>query len=375
MARRTVVALVFSFSLGYCRGTLRGITAFADGRADWDLVPVAPERSARELRRLRPDGVIAHLFDHRLARDLRRCGVPLISTCGLLPSSGIPRVISDDHAIGALAAEHLLARGLRSFASVGHRAQEASRRRAIGFAGALAARGFAAQRWLVPAARAFDPHAIATQVDASTMAFLAGLPRPLGVACANDVIGRQLLELLHGAGIAVPESMAVIGVDDDDLLCPLSRPALSSIRLDAEGIGRSAAARLAEWLDHGRRPPPETLFAPRQVVARRSTAIDAGLDPALAIALAAGRQHINRLAALANVSRRTLERRARRHLGRGIAAELRRRRLDEAKRLLADTSLRITEIAKRTGFGGNADLSRVFRREFAMTPSQWRRGR
>lgn len=375
MASRRTIALVYSFSLGYCRGTLRGITAFAADRPDWELVPVAPERSTRELRRLRPDGIIAHLFDRELARNLGRLGVPLISTCGLISTAGVPRVLADDLAVGRLAAVHLLERGLRSFASVGHRAQEASQRRALGFRGALAERGLDARAWWVPASRVFDPHGIAPQVDAAAVSFLAALPRPLGVACANDVIARQLLERLHSARIAVPEAMAVTGVDDDDLLCRLTRPSLSSIRLDAEGIGHAAAELLAAWLDAGRRPPPETLLPPRLVVARRSTDLAAGLDPALATALAAGPQHINRLAALAAVSRRTLERRARRHLGRGIAAELRRRRLAQAQAMLSDTGLTVAAVAQRCGFASNAELTRVFRRELGTTPTAWRRPR
>jgi LacI family transcriptional regulator len=374
MSGRPTIALVYSFSLGYCRGTLRGITAFASGRPDWDLVPVAPERSGRDLRRLRPDGVIAHLFDRDLARGIVRLGVPALSTCGLLSTAGVPRVLADDAMVGRLAAGHLLERGLRSFAWIGHRAQEASSRRALGFRSALAEQGFDAVRWLAPASRAFDPHGIAPVVDAGTVTTLARLPRPLGVACANDIIARQLLELLRGAGIAVPEDMAVLGVDDDDLLCQLSRPPLSSVGLDAEGIGRTAAALLADWLDHGRCPPSETILVPRQVIARRSTDLHAGLDPALATALAAGPQHINRLAALAAVSRRTLERRARRHLGRGIAAELRRRRIVQAQTLLGDTALPVAEVARRTGFRDNAELTRVFRRELGTTPSRWRAG-
>lgn len=372
MPHRRTIALVYSFSLGYCRATLRGITSWAAARPDWDLVPVAPDRSARELRRLRPDGVIAHLFDRDLARSIVRLGVPVISTCGLLSTAGVPRVLADDLAVGRLAAQHMLDRGLHSFAWVGHRTQEASQRRAAGFRSALAARGFAAQRWSVPASRIFDPHGIAQQVDATTVAFLARLQRPLGIACANDIIARQLLELLHGARIAVPEAMAVLGVDDDDLLCRLSRPPLSSVRLDAEGIGRTAAELLADWLDRGRRPPDETLLPPRQVIARRSTDLQAGLDPALATALGAGPQHINRLAALAAVSRRTLERRARHHLGRGIAAELRRRRIAQAQAMLGETMLPVAEVARRTGFRDNAELTRVFRRELGTTPSRWR---
>lgn len=374
MVRRRTIALVYSFALGYCRGTLRGICAHAAARPDWELVPVAPERARADLRRLRPDAILAHLFDRELARAILRLGVPVVSTCGLWGRIEVPRVLADDRAVGRLAAEHLLERGLRSFAAVGHRGQEASLRRVAGLRAALAERGLDAATWWAPPTRAFDPHGIVPQVDARTVAALARLPRPLGIACANDIIARQLLDRLRAAGIAVPEDMAVLGVDDDDLLCRLTRPPLSSIRLDAEGIGRRAAELLGAWLDHGRRPPAETLLPPRQAVARRSTALEADLDPALATALAAGPQHINRLAALAQVSRRTLERRARRQLGRGLAAELRRRRLERAKLLLRDGELAIGAVARRCGFRDHAELSRTFRRETGMTPGAWRAG-
>lgn len=374
MAPQRTIALVYSFSLGYCRATLRGISAAAAAHPGWRLVPVAPERARADLRRLRPDAILAHLFDRDLARAVLRMDVPVVSTCGLWGRIEVPRVLADDLAVGRLAAEHLLERGPRSFAAVGHRGQEASLRRIAGLRAALAERGLDAATWWVPPTRAFDPHAIAPMVDARCVAFLASLPRPLGVACANDIIARQLLDLLHAAGIAVPEDMAVLGVDDDDLLCRLAQPALSSVRLDAEGIGRRAAELLADWLEHGRRPPVETLLPPRQVVARHSTALEAGIDPALATALEAGPQHINRLAALAQISRRTLERRARRQLGRGIAAELRRRRLEQAKLLLQEGGPAIGEVARRCGFRDQAELSRTFRRETGMTPTAWRAG-
>lgn len=371
MPRRTI-ALLYSFSMGYCRGTLRGIAAHAAGRGDWDPVVIAPERAAADLARLRPDGILAHLYDRQLARLALRRGVPLVSTCGLLSAAGLPRVLADDHLVGRLAAGHLLERGLRSIACIGHRGQEASQRRAVGVRQELAAHGLAMPAWWVPPSRGFDPHGTAPLLDRSALAFVMELPRPLGIACTSDIIARQLLELLHGR-VRVPDEVAVLGVDDDDLLCRLSRPALSSVQLDADGIGRTAAGLLADWLDRGRRPPDETLLPPRQVVARASTDRDAGVDPELAAALVLERP-VRELAARAAVSRRTLERRSRRRFGRGLAAERRQRRIAAAQRLLGTTGLPIGEIARRTGFASHPQLVRVFRREVGMTPLAWRQG-
>lgn len=370
MAHRTI-ALLYSFALGYCRGTLRGIAAA--GRDDWDLVPVAPERAADELPRLRPDGILAHLFDRQLARTALHRRVPVISTCGLLAVPGVPRVLADDHAIGRLAAQHLLGRGLKSLAFIGHRGHDAGRRRAAGLRQVLAAQALPLAEWWVPPARRFDPHGTARLLDRNVLAAFRRLPRPLGIACASDILARQLLELLHAGDVRVPDEVAVLGVDDDDLLCSLARPALSSVQLDAEGIGATAAGLLADWLERGRRPPDQTLLPPRQVVARASTDRDAGIDGDLASALSLERP-VAELAARLPVSRRTLERRALARFGRGLAAERRARRLAQAQRLLTSTALAIGEVARRTGFASHPQLVRVFRREVGMTPLAWRQG-
>lgn len=372
MARRTI-ALLYSFALGYCRGTLRGIARSATGRGDWDLVPVAPERAAAELPRLRPDGILAHLFDRQLARSALQRRVPLLSTCGLFAVPGVPRVLADDLAVGRLAAQHLLGRGLRNLVFLGHRGHDAGRRRADGLRQVLAAHALPLAEWWVPPTRRFDPHGTAPLLDRGLLGAIRRLPRPLGVACASDILARQLLELLHGAGLRVPDEVAVLGVDDDDLLCRLARPALSSVQLDAEGIGAAAAGLLAEWLERGRRPPEETLLPPRQVVVRASTDRDAGVDPDLAAALDLARP-VAELVPRLPVSRRTLERRARQRFGRGLAAERRARRLAQAQHLLATTALPVGEVARRAGFASHPQLARVFRRELAMTPLAWRQG-
>ena len=370
MPRRTI-ALLYSFAMGYCRGTLRGIAGHAASRGDWDLVPIPPERAARDLRALRPAGIIAHLFDRRLARVALRQHVPLVSTCGLFAPPGVPQVIADDRLVGRLAAEHLLGCGLRSYAFVGQRGSDAARRRADGVRTVLAQHGLELPVWQVPPGRAFDPHGTTPLLTAATLTWIRRLPGPLGVVCASDILARQLLDLLRDGGVTVPDQIAVIGVDDDDLLCRLSRPALSSVQLDTEAIGRTAAGLLDDLLDGRRQPPHETLLPPRQVVARASTDRNAGTDPDLAAALQLERP-VRDLLARVPVSRRTLERRARQRFGRGLAAERRSRRIAEAQRLLGTTAMPIGEVARRAGFASHPQLVRAFRQATGMTPSAWR---
>ena len=158
MARPLPIALVFSFSLSYCRGVLRGISRFAADRDDWTLVPVAPGLDlAAILAAVKPRGVIAHIFDRRLARTLSALRRPVLNVCGIMPQLSFPRVGIDDHLVGVMAARHFMDRGFRSFACIGHPGHGASIARELSFRTTLAKHGCGSDRYHVNPALPFDP--------------------------------------------------------------------------------------------------------------------------------------------------------------------------------------------------------------------------
>jgi LacI family transcriptional regulator len=193
------------------------------------------------------------------------------------------------------------------------------------------------------------------------------------------VWGLQVVEACRLAGLRVPDEVAVVGVDNDDLFCGLARPSLSSIIVPAERIGFEAAAVLERLLAGAKAPRNPRLIPPAGVVTRQSSDVLAGGDPDVTAAVRFIRDHGHRPISVEDVlravpvSRRSLERRFRALLGRGLGEEIRRAHLQRAKDLLAATALSVTEVAGQAGFAGVHYLSRVFRQETGLTPTAYRR--
>ncbi|WP_165228928.1 AraC family transcriptional regulator [Aquisphaera insulae] len=379
MPRVSRIGLVFGFGLDYCRDILRGIKGFAESRPDWSFATVAPEPRALEVfRSARVDGLIAHVANRALADAIERLGRPAVNVSGVLPELPFPRVMTDHREAGRLAARHLLDCGLRQFGFVGYPDHAFSIGREEGFREELAGAGFSASalRQRVPWRR--DPTGLWSWNEALPL-WLASLPRPVGILASHDPQGVQVSEACRQAGLKVPDDVAIVGVDDDDLLCELARPSLSSVALPSERIGREAAALLERLLDGAPPPAEPILLPPLGVVARQSSDILAIPDPEVAAAVRFIRDQGGRPLRVDDVlravpaSRRGLERRFRKVLRRGIWEEIRRVQVDRGKALLSGTDLPMSEIARRAGFTDGRMLSVVFRQETGQTPTEFRR--
>ncbi len=374
------IALVFSYSLAYCRAILRGVTRYAQTKNDWAFTPIEPDAAGlRLLREVRPAGLIAHVYSADLARALTALRRPTVNVCGVLPAARFPRVGLDDAAIGRAAAAHLLDRGLRHFAFVGHPDHAYSVAREAAFRAAVRRAGFKVDAYHEPGG--FDPRGRLWSLDDALRRWVLALPKPVGLFTCNDVWGAQLSEACRRAGAAVPEDVAIVGVDNDDLLCELARPPLSSVAVPAEAIGHRAAALLDRLMVARRVPAPTRrpiLLPPAGVVARRSSDVLAIADPLVAETIRTIRQAAHRplsageAADVLAVSRRSLERRFRRALGRGIAQEIRRVHVERAKTLLLSTDLPMSQIAAQAGFSDGKHLSVSFRHHTGTTPSAYR---
>lgn len=380
MARSLPIALVFSFSLSYCRGVLRGISRFAADRDDWILAPIAPGPDlAISLAAMAPRGVIAHIYDRRLARILTALRRPVINVCGIMPQLSFPRIGIDDQQVGELAARHFLDRGLRSFAYIGHPSHGASIARELSFRTTLAKHDCGSDRYHVNPAQPFDPTCTTPVLGPEIGAWVKRLPRPTGIFCANDILASQLAEVCRQKGVPVPEHVAILGVDNDDLLCGLARPALSSIVLPEQEVGIQAAIHLDRLLKGERKILPKPfLLAPLHVVARRSSDLTAIADVDIAQVCRFIHDNAHRSLSVTDVAtesgirRRTLERRFRAALGRGLAEEIRRCHVERAKELLTDARLPLATVATRAGFGSAKQFSTAFRAATGMTPRAYR---
>jgi len=280
---------------------------------------------------------------------------------------GIPRVLTCNRQVGRLAAEFFHNRGYQNFAYVGDLnplGHHASIERAESFQEALAGYG--------------HPCRLLQFNEIYTEAFQ--LPIPCAVLGFSDRVARLVIERLLQLELAVPEHVAVLGVDDDSLesdVCPIP---LSSIRLDGEQIGYKAAQLLDSLLNGEKHPDPLMLrIPPIGVQERASTGSRISDDKLLLDTLHVIRKEISTLRTvgdvleLVNSSRRALERRFRNALGRGIYDVMQEARVDFAKRLLVETDLKLIDLAEVAGFGDSRMLSVSFRRHTGETPSGYRR--
>jgi LacI family transcriptional regulator len=382
MARRIPhVAVAVDASRSYGRRILAGIADYAESHVRWSmyLEPRSPGTyRSGWLRDWRGDGILAWIEDRPTARRFARSRIPLVELFGHHLDLGLPTVGNDDEAIGRLAAEHLLGRQLRRFAFSGYPGEPWVERRFAGFAAGLRRRGFGVARFR--SSREAGSPARWEREQQRLVEGLRALPKPAGLLACSDRHAQRVLDACRRAGIAVPDEVAVLGVDDDEEICRLSDPPLSSVKDDPRRVGFEAARLLDRLMSRPRRPPRKPLLIPPQGVAeRRSTDVTAVEDRAVAEAMRSIRRRaceglsVPDLLREAHLSRAAFYRRFRAALGRTPHAELLRARLDRAKELLRQTSMTLEEIADRAGFAHPEYLSAAFRREVGTTPGAYRR--
>lgn len=382
MPARQSVAVIVETSGSYGREILGGIARYLRTHAkNWSMFVDERELSAEAppwLSRWRGDGIICRPMTPALVELFQRRGIPAIDLNDQHEGLGLPHIWSDMRAIGRRAAEHLLERGFRNFAFCGFRDELWSELRRQGFTEAIAQPRLRCEAYASPwrgrRAREWQ------QEHAALKRWLRGLPRPLAVMACNDLRAQHVLDAARALGLAVPEELAVIGVDDDYPFCDLCDPPLSSVVPNAQRIGYQAAETLDGLMAGEPSAAQEILVEPLGITTRQSTDILAIDDPAIAAAVRLIRERacdglrVSELVKRVALSRPVLERRFRKHLSRSPQAEIRRVQITRAKRLLVETDLPLKSIASMAGFVHPEYLSVVFKRDTGITPGAYRLG-
>jgi len=382
------VALLLETSTEFGRGLLRGIVRYSRLQGPWSLY-IAPghlEQALPKAKSWNGTGIIARMRSPEMVKQIRGTGLPFVASS--LDEFRSPRrgdkfgeICTNSAAIGQMAATHLVERGLRHFASCGFHGSAWSARREEAFSQYLSDAGFQCQAHRIELGSWMHwPNWIEDweQEQRILLAWLKSLPKPVGVMACNDICGREVLQACAAAGLRAPDDVAVVGVDNDELMCELSNPPLSSIALDVEKAGYEAA-RLLDSLMSGHLAGEHVVqVEPVYVVTRQSSEIVAPDDPDVATALQFIKTHagqpisVSHVVEQAGVSRRTLERRFARALGRSINSEITQCRLERAKRLLLETDLPSARVAAGAGFATIKTFNRVFLREAGVSPQRFR---
>ena len=327
----------------------------------------------------RGDGIIARIGNHRAARRVRAAGVPVVNISAIeLPDVDFPRVATDLPAAGRMAAEHLRNRGFVHFAYYGLAHRPFVDRHYRGFAEAVSTVCSDIPFYGTTLESGAGTRTAWDTRQRGLSRWLKKLAKPVAIVAWTTELGRELIYACRREELLVPEQVAVLAADNDELLCEACSPSLSGIALTSERIGFEAA-KLLDRLMHGGRPPKTPcLLEPTGVLTRQSTDTLAVDDLDLAHAVAFIRSHatdpiqVHHVLREVPVSRRWLERRFHEVLNRGPAAEIRRVRLSRAKRLLAETDIPVPEVARLAGFGSREYLAAVFKRELNLSPRQYR---
>jgi len=375
MDSRRILVLI-SVRGGYYRNIIRGIYRYAAAHGGWTLQVVDPGGQKEAPNLSHYDGVIYCASNSQFTvADLAQSHKPVVDSSNWFASEGVVTVTSDDEAAGVIAAEHLLSLGHTHFAFAGLPAGQYSRLRRQGFTARLAR-----ERIVVDSSTVYEGHRVnGVWINQSerTKAWLLALPKPCALLVCADHDALHVWQIANDAGISIPDELAIMGIDDDDLVCGLASPALTSVRMDGIGVGQAAAQALDWQITTGRSPPSRTL-APLGVTVRRSTDNAPIADAIVRAAVAwlrlhaAGKVRLASCARAVGISLRSLQAHFASTLGQGPAETLLALRLDHAARLLAETDLPLKAVALRSGFASSAYLCTVFARERKMTPGTWR---
>ncbi|CAN5397810.1 DNA-binding transcriptional regulator [soil metagenome] len=376
-----LVAIVLDISNVFGRSILRGVMKVASTERRWathkdfwrttESLTKLPKCDGAIITALPPDQVplVLSKIKH------------VVSCSGGADPTLMPVVSLDDVAVGAMGAEHLLNCQLEHFAFYpgGHSGWVTADNRRKGFINRLKSAGFDCH--ISPITLPPQPERLTHAHRPAVIAWLGKLPKPCGVLGLDDDSANDLAEACQEAGLSVPDQIAILGINNDDLTCELAWPPMSSIDAGFNRLGYHAARMLDRMMMGEKLKPEERVIRlpPLGVMQRVSTSLMAVSDPNLSDAVRYIREHacdpctVHEVLRHVPISRRSLERQFADQFGRTPHDEITRVRIEQAKRLLVSSQLTLNEITERCGYSGVQNLARSFRKETGMTPAAYRR--
>src|ERR1700757_1170400 len=378
--KRTILLALTSTHHGFYRGAARYAAEH-----DWHVVADMVYDATIPLG-WKGDGILSFVGHwDELAKYVLSAGIPAVEISSVRKDLGIPCVIEDNEAIGRLGAEHLLERNFKNFVWAPFWDDTVNEERFQGFATSVRTAGYDCVRLLPVNTRRstrLSRHVNWTLRRRWVIHTIRSLRYPLGVFCYNDCVAADIVDACIEAEIQIPDQVAVLGVDNDPVICDCVQVPLSSVRHDLEGMAYEAAALLDRLIDGETPPDIPQRIAPKGVVTRRSTELLAVEDPTVSVALRyiqnnfrEGALSVGDVVAQCSVPRQSLERAFRRERQRTVLHEILRVRVSYAQKLLEVTSLSVTDIAARSGFVNLNHFFRVFQGRTGFTPRKFRLAR
>jgi LacI family transcriptional regulator len=373
------IILYLDITRGFGRGVLSGIARYSTLNGPWTFYRKAPsylesgpDISLKELREWEPDGIICSIAH---AQELESLNVPIIGYDPGDYSGPIPCIVSDHAETGRQAARHLLNQGHRNYAFCGFNSLTWSRTRCEAFCASIEEAGESVHRYDGP-----DKPIPWSKEEPQIKAWLQSLPKPTGLFCVNDDRAASIVEVCRALEFGVPEDISILGADDDEYICELENPPLTSVRISSDQAGYEAAALLHRMIKGTETMDGQQIIAQvTGITARQSTDILMVQDPEVRKALRFIRENINQPIRVTDVvdattlTHRALNEQFNKTLGTSIGKQLNHARIEYIIRLLTDTDMQIQEIATTVGYEDDRHFSRYFKRATGLTPQAYRR--
>lgn len=382
------IGLIVEITREFGRGLCRGVSELARDSGSFNpfLIDTPKLKNPDHLRAY--DGFIARVMNDRIAQILANAKKPVVDVYYDKPRDGFAIVKTRHSRIGTLAAEHFIERKFKNFAYCGFAGGRFSTYCKTAFARALLKHGASCSSYTPSEKVRYDFNAqvlineqLTPAPDASAVwQWLKRLAKPIAIFCPNDLRAWQLLQICKQHDINVPREVAILGLDNDILVCGLANPMISSIDPDTETIGRCAARTLLELIENPSLAQKSIVrqVDPIGVVERASTEVYPIEPPWISDALVfIGRHIADNLTASdvykhVGLSHTQVNKIFRAKLGTSVQNEIADMRLEKAQQLLLSTRLPLTKIAPLCGFSTPHYLIKSFTRKFKRPPAAWR---
>lgn len=376
------VLLFVDYANAFYRHFLRGIIQYTSAHREWHWYRQSQitDDMLKKIKDWNPSGIIAQINTIKQADRLSQLRIPVVAIMGV-DHPGIERkkkvvnVMADEPEIGKMAAEFFLEKKFRNFAYCGRTASW-SEKRGKAFEEYIQNSGYATNIYSKPDnVRLHSLH----KEEEYLLEWIESLEKPVAIFSSDDNRARQIIEMSKIANYHVPDDIAVLGVDNDDLVCELSMPPLSSIALNARKAGYEAAEILDTLMNNKPSESGKVFVQPTYIAARRSTDIMAIENMNVVKALRYIRENSDKLIQISDVvnatfiSRRSLEREFKQHVEKTILQEIRESRADYIAELLVKTNKTTNEISMMLGYNTMENLSRYFKKIKGMTPKEYRK--
>jgi len=380
MKRRREVALLIETSNAYARGLLNGVVRYMDEHERWSIYLPEQGRGSQPPKWLATwngDGIIARVENQGIADELAKLDIPLVDVSAARVLPDVPIVETDDCAIMKEAVVHLQQRGFTQLAFCGDSSFAWSRFRAQHFEALVQEAELSYSMLDVPSENASQD--ISPTQRNRLYQWIENLPQPVGIITCYDILGQRVLEACRELEINVPQQIAVVGVDNDQLLCELCSPPLSSVIPDTLRTGFEAASILDTLMQGASLKQSDRFIPPLGVATRLSSDVLATDDDLVATAMNFIREHacdginVNDVLKSAGSTRRALEYRFKQVTGQTPHEAIFKYRFDKVRQLLRNTELSIAMVADRAGFEHVEYMSTMFKKKTGLSPSAYRR--